>query len=49
MSHNHFVKTTKTIRIDREVWEALKRRASDPLEDTPNRILRRLLELDGES
>lgn len=46
VSQNHFVKTTRTIRIDREVWEAIKRRATEPLEDTPNRILRRLLGLD---
>jgi restriction system protein len=34
-----------TIRIDNEVWNALKRRA-EPFEDTPNTVLRRLLRLD---
>ena len=34
-----------TIRIDNEVWSALKRRA-EPLEDTPNTVLRKLLRLD---
>ena len=33
-----------TIRIDEEVYEALKRRA-EPFVDTPNSVLRRLLEL----
>jgi hypothetical protein len=35
---------TPTIRIDDEVFEALKRHA-EPLVDTPNSVLRRLLEL----
>lgn len=34
------------IRIDDEVWEALQRLAT-PLEDSPNRVLRRLLGLAG--
>src|SRR5688572_20983918 len=35
---------TPTIRIDDEVFEALKQHA-EPLVDTPNSVLRRLLEL----
>ena len=36
---------TKTIRIDDQVYAELQRRAK-PFEDTPNSVLRRLLELD---
>lgn len=36
-----------TIRIDDEVWGALKKKAV-PLEDTPNHVLRRLLGIDPE-
>jgi hypothetical protein len=41
------MRTMRTIRIDDEVWQELKKRAV-PLEDTPNAVLRRLLGLDGE-
>lgn len=37
----------RTIRIDDEVWDALKKRAT-PFEDTPNAVLRRVLKLHGE-
>jgi hypothetical protein len=37
---------TRTIRIDAEVWQWLQRQA-EPLEDTPNSVLRRIALLDG--
>ena len=36
---------TITIRIDTEVWEALQARATRPFEDTPNSVLRQILDL----
>jgi len=39
---------SRTIRIDEEVYQALKRRA-EPFEDSPNDVLRRLLDLNGAS
>src|SRR5438067_716920 len=36
----------RSIRIDDDVWDELKRRA-EPLEDTPNAVLRRALGLDS--
>lgn len=38
------MQTTRTIRVDLEVWAELKKRA-EPLEDTPNAVIRRLLGL----
>ena len=34
--------TTKTIRVDPEVYKELKKRA-DPFEDSPNDVIRRVL------
>lgn len=39
-------KATRTIRIDDEVFEALSKLAQ-PLRDTPNSVLRRLLGMDN--
>ena len=41
------MKPSKVIRIDGEVWAELQRRAR-PLEDTPNSVLRRVLDLPEE-
>ena len=38
-------KTSRTIRIDEETYQALQNLA-EPLQDTPNTVLRRLLALD---
>lgn len=37
--------TTKTIRVDDEVYAALQSMA-EPFKDTPNAVLRRLLKID---
>lgn len=39
------MKVSKTIAIDREVWAAIQKLAQ-PLTDTPNKVLRRVLKLD---
>jgi len=38
---------SRTIRIDDDVFAALQARATDALRDTPNRVLRKVLDLDG--
>ena len=42
------MKPSKVIRIDAQVWAELQRRAR-PLEDTPNSVLRRVLDLPEDS
>ena len=47
MTNERIEMTSKTIRIDTEVYEHLQSHAQ-PLSDTPNTVLRRLLGIDKE-